>query len=73
LAYYIKVWSRRDPAYDSHGYSDSESRVGIDGKTHELGYKTHTVVNTKSDMPIGVVVASANENERPKIYLCSPK
>jgi hypothetical protein len=63
-ATFIKAWSKRDPADDSHGYSDPESRVGRDGKTYDLGYKAHTVVNTKSDMPIGVVVASANDNEK---------
>lgn len=34
-AIFIKAWSRRDMADDSHGYSDSESRVGKDGKTYD--------------------------------------
>ena len=48
---------------DSHGYSDPESRVGRDGKTYDLGYKAHVAVDVDSDMPVAVVVASANENQ----------
>ena len=40
-ATFIKAWSRRDPAADSYGYSDPESRVGRDGKSYDLGYKAH--------------------------------
>ena len=32
--------------------------------TYDLGYKTHIIVNTKSDMPISVVVASTNDNKK---------
>jgi len=63
-ATFIKAWSRRDPADDSHGYSDPESRVGRDGKTYDLGYKAHVAVDVNSDMPVAVVVASANDNEK---------
>jgi transposase len=63
-ATFIKAWSKRDPADDSHGYSDPESRVGRDGKTYDLGYKAHLAVDVDSDMPMAVVVASANENEK---------
>ena len=63
-ATFIKAWSKRDPADDSHGYSDPESRVGRDGKTYDLGYKAHLAVDADSDMPVAVVVASANENEK---------
>ena len=63
-ATFIKAWSRRDPVDDSHGYSDSESRVGRDGKTYDLGYKVHLAVDADSDMPLAAVVASANENEK---------
>lgn len=51
-------------ADDSHGFSDPESRVGRDGKTYDLGYKAHLAVDADSDMPVAVVVASANENEK---------
>jgi len=63
-ATFIKSWSRRDPADDSHGLSDPESRVGRDGKTYDLGYKAHVAVDVDSDMPVAAVVASANENEK---------
>ncbi len=63
-ATFIKAWSRRDPVDDSHGYSDPESRVGRDGKTYDLGYKAHVAVDVDSDMPVAVVVASANDNEK---------
>jgi transposase len=63
-ATFIKAWSRRDPADDSKGYSDPESRVGRDGKSYDLGYKTHLAVNVESDIPLAAVVASANENEK---------
>ena len=59
-ATFIKAWSRRDQADDSHGYSDPESRVGRDGKTYDLGYKAHLAVDVDSDMPVAMVVASAN-------------
>jgi len=63
-ATFIKAWSRRDPTDDSHGLSDHESRVGRDGKTYDLGYKAHLAVDVDSDMPLAVVVASANDNEK---------
>ncbi|HUS78574.1 MAG TPA: transposase [Patescibacteria group bacterium] len=63
-ATFIKAWSRRDPGDDSHGFSDPESRVGRDGKTYDLGYKAHLAVDADSDLPVAVVVASANENEK---------
>jgi IS5 family transposase len=63
-ATFIKAWSRRDPADDSHGLSDPEARVGRDGKTYDLGYKAHVAVDADSDIPVGVVGASANENEK---------
>jgi len=63
-ATFIKAWSRRDTADDSHGFSDPESRVGRDGKTYDLGYKAHVAVDAGLDMPVAAVVASANENEK---------
>jgi transposase len=63
-ATFIKAWSRRDMADDSHGFSDPESRVGRDGKTYDLGYKAHIAVDVESDMPLAAVVASANDNEK---------
>jgi len=63
-ATFIKAWSRRDQADDSHGLSDPEARVGRDGKTYNLGYKAHLAVDVESDMPVAAIVASANENEK---------
>jgi transposase len=63
-ATFIKAWSRRDPVDDSRGLSDPESLVGRDGKTYDLGYKAHLAVDVNSEMPLAVVVASANENEK---------
>jgi transposase len=63
-ATFIKAWSRRDMADDSHGFSDPESRVGRDGKSYDLGYKAHLAVDVGSDMPLAAVVASANDNEK---------
>ena len=42
---------------------DSESHVGRDGKTYDLGIKAHLGVNVDADMPVALVVASANENQ----------
>jgi IS5 family transposase len=63
-ATFIKAWSRRDPADDSHDLSDPEARVGRDGKTYDLGYKAHVAVDVDSDMPVAAVLASAKENEK---------
>jgi len=63
-ATFIKAWSKRGMEDDSHGYSDPESRVGRDGKIYDLGYKAHIAVDADSDMPVAVVVASANMNEK---------
>ena len=63
-ATFIKAWSRRDMADDSHGFSDPESRVGRDRKSYDLGYKAHLAVDVGSDMPLAAVVASANDNEK---------
>ena len=62
-ATFIKAWSKRDPSDDRHGFSDPESRVGRNGKTYDLGYKAHVAVDSRSDMPLTVVVASANEKK----------
>jgi IS5 family transposase len=63
-ATFFKAWSRRDPDDSSVGLSDPEARVGRDGKTFDLGYKAHVAVDSDSDMPLAIVVASANENEK---------
>ncbi len=63
-ATFVKAYSRRDPHDNSRGKSDPEARVGRNGKTYELGYKLHIATDVKSEMPIAVIPASANENEK---------
>jgi IS5 family transposase len=63
-ATFIKAYSKRDPHDNSRGSSDPEARVGRSGKTYELGYKLHVAADAKSELPLAVVAASANENEK---------
>jgi hypothetical protein len=60
---FIKAHSRRN-LDNRTGYSDPESRVGRAVKTRDLGYRLHLAVDVKSEMPVGMTVASANENEK---------
>ena len=60
---FIKAHSRR--SLDNRtGYSDPESRVGRAVKTRDLGYRLHLAVDAKSEMPVAMTVATANENEK---------
>jgi hypothetical protein len=60
---FIKAYSRR--SLDNRtGYSDPESRVGRAVKTRDLGYRLHLAVDCRSEMPVAMTVASANENEK---------
>ena len=63
-ATFVKAYSRRDPHENSRGKSDPEAKVGRNGKTYELGYKLHIATDAKSELPIAVIAASANENEK---------
>ena len=63
-ATFIKAYSKRDPHENSRGGSDPEARVGRNGKTYELGYKLHIAIDAKSELPLAVIVASANDNEK---------
>jgi hypothetical protein len=49
---------------EARGGADPEARVGRNGKTYELGYKLHIAVDAKSELPLAVIVASANDNEK---------
>jgi len=60
---FIKAHSRRNLDNRS-GYSDPESRVGRAVKTRDLGYRLHLAVDARSEMPVAMTVASANENEK---------
>jgi len=63
-ATFIKAYSRRDPHENSRGKSDPEARVGRNGKTYELGYKLHVAADAKSELPLAVIAAPANRNEK---------
>ena len=60
---FIKAYSRRNMD-NRTGYSDPESRVGRAVKAKDLGYRLHLAVDAKSEMPVAMIVASANENEK---------
>jgi hypothetical protein len=60
---FIKACSRR--SLDNRtGYSDPQSWVGRAVKTRDLSYRLHLAVDAKSELPIAMAVASANENEK---------
>jgi len=63
-ATFIKAYSKRDPKDDYKGYSDPDARVGRAEKGYRLGYKLHLAVDANSDLPLAVIAASANENEK---------
>jgi transposase len=60
---FIKAHSRR--SLDNRtGYSDPESRVGRAVKSRDLGYRLHLAVDCRSELPVAMTVAPANENEK---------
>jgi IS5 family transposase len=59
----IKAHSRRN-LDNRTGYSDPESRIGRSVKAKDLGYRLHLAVDVKSELPIAMIVVSANENEK---------
>jgi hypothetical protein len=63
-ATFVKAYSRRDLHDNSKGASDPEATVGRNGKTYELGYKLHVAIDAKSEMPLTVIAAPANDNEK---------
>jgi transposase len=63
-ATFVKAYSRRDPHENGRGKSDPEARVGRNGKTYELGYKIHIAADAKSELPLAIIAAAANENEK---------
>jgi hypothetical protein len=60
---FIKAYSRRN-LDNRTGYSDPESRIGRAVKAKDLGYRLHLAVDVKSEMPVAMIVVSANENEK---------
>jgi len=63
-ATFIKAYSKRDPKDDSRGYSDHEAKVGRAGRGYQLGYKLHLAVDAISELPLAILAAPANENEK---------
>lgn len=63
-ATFIEAYSRRDPKDNRHGLSDVEAGLRKQGGNVMLGYGVHLAVDTKSEMPLAVVVESANVNEK---------
>jgi hypothetical protein len=63
-ASFIKAWSIRNPTDNQKGLSDSDARVGRNGRSFGLGYKLHTSVEPKRILPLASVLAPANENEK---------
>jgi hypothetical protein len=63
-ATFVKGYSKRDSHENSRGGSDPDARVDRNGKTYELGYKLHITVDTKSELPLAVIAAPANDNEK---------
>ncbi|MGD0646043.1 MAG: transposase [Candidatus Bathyarchaeia archaeon] len=63
-ATFVKAYSKRDPHEDGRGGSDPQARVGRNGKTYGLGYKLHIAIDAKSELPLAVIVAAANDNEK---------
>jgi transposase len=59
---FIKAYSRRN-LDNRTGYSDPESRIGRAVKAKDLGYRLHLAVDVKSELPIAMIVVSANEKK----------
>jgi len=60
---FIKAYSRRN-LDNRTGYSDPDSRIGRAVKAKDLGYRLHLAVDVKSELPIAMILVSANENEK---------
>jgi transposase len=60
---FIKAYSRRN-LDNRTGYSDPQSRIGRAVKAKDLGYRLHLAVDVKSELPIAMILVSANENEK---------
>jgi hypothetical protein len=63
-ATFIQAYSKRDPKYDSKGYSDPDARVGrAYRRSYKLGWRAHTLVSMKA-LPITNIVRAANVNDK---------
>jgi IS5 family transposase len=63
-ATFIEAYSRRDPQDSRRGLSDSDARLRKQGRNVTLGYGVHLAVDSRSEMPLAVVVEPANVNEK---------
>jgi hypothetical protein len=61
---FVKAWSIRHPDNGRVGFSDTEAMVGRNGRGYDLGYKLHLSVDPKRILPLAVLVAPANDNEK---------
>jgi hypothetical protein len=61
---FVKAWSIRHPDNSRTGFSDSDAKVGRNSKSYDLGYKVHLSIDPERILPLAVLVASANENEK---------
>jgi hypothetical protein len=63
-ASFVKAWSKRHPDDGRIGFSDSDAKVGRNGRGYDLGYKLHVSVDQRRILPLAEVIAPANENEK---------
>ena len=61
---FIKACSIRHPEDGRVGFSDADAKVGRNGRGYGLGYKLHLSVDPKRILPLSVLVAPANDNEK---------
>jgi hypothetical protein len=61
---FIKARSTRHPDDGRTGFSDPDARVGRNGRGYDLGYKLHLSVDPKRILPLGILLAPANDNEK---------
>jgi len=61
---FIKARSTRHPGNSRIGFSDPDARVGRNGRNYDLGYKLHVAVDPKRILPLAILLAPANDNEK---------
>jgi hypothetical protein len=61
---FVKAWSIRHHDNSKVGFSDPEARVGRNGRGYDLGYKLHLSLDPERILPLAVMVAPANDNEK---------
>jgi len=61
---FIKARSIRHPDDGRTGFSDPDARVGRNGRGYDLGYKLHLSVDPFRILPLAILIAPANDNEK---------